>query len=140
LGKTGDEKLNEASVIKLILIIGLAAFLAWKWLPAFLDITTQSWHRIRDGSARNHGKRPKLVFGRSGIFRLAALALVVMVIYMPTYVYVGELKTDFDYRFIWTLGATVNRWGSVEPAISMLLTQVAVVVAIAGLLAAATKN
>lgn len=132
--------MNETSVIKLILIIGLAAFFAWKWLPAFLDITTQSLHRIRDGSVRSPGKRPRLVFGRSGIFRLAALALVVMVIYMPTYVYIGELKTDFDYRFIWTLGTTVNGWGSIEPAISMLLTQVVVVVAIAGLLAAAIKD
>lgn len=132
--------MNETSVIKLILISGLAAFLAWKWLPAFLDITTQSLHRIRDGSARSSGKRPKLVIGRSGVFRLAALALVVMVIYMPTYVCVGELKTDFDYRFIWTLGTTVDGWSSIEPAVSMLLTQVVVVVAIAGLLAAAIKD
>lgn len=126
------------------------AFLAWKWLPALFDVAKQGFQRLsairgnRSTSSSlsggsNQSEKLKKGIGRSGILRLAALVLVMMVIYMPTYATYGALRTAFAYRFIWTLGSVDGRSPSIEPAVSILLAQVVIVVAIAGLLAAATR-
>jgi len=75
---------------------------------------------------------------RAWILRLAALTIVGMVIYMPTYVRMGNnVLIDFTYRFFWELGKTPDGWFTIEPAMGTLLGQVVVVVVIAGLLALA---
>ncbi len=78
---------------------------------------------------------------RTWILRLAALVIVGMVIYMPTYVRMGNnVLIDFAYRFVWELGKAPDGWFTIEPAMGILLGQVGVVVAIAGLLAAAAPS
>lgn len=82
------------------------------------------------------GKR----LGRAGILRGAALVIVAMIVYMPSYKSNGQLRFDFAYRFIWEIGEVPGSFLAIEPAILMLLGQTAVVMCIAGLLVFAASS
>lgn len=130
------EVINVAGVIVSIVIW----VVIWKTLPALIGRVGMVMEKLLphyEEKKRSDPVSKRLIISREGIFRTAAIIIVGMVIYMPTHVRVGgNFMTDFAYRFVWQLGKDPSGWPIIEPAMSILLGQVVVVVVIAALLAA----
>ncbi len=116
----------------------------WKTLPVLIervDIVVEKLLPHREEKNRSEPIHNRLIVSREGILRTAAMIIVGMVIYMPTHVRVaGNSMTDFAYRFVWKLGEDPSGWPIIEPAMSILLGQVVVVVVIAVLLASTAPS
>ncbi|QEA39338.1 hypothetical protein FGL86_09785 [Pistricoccus aurantiacus] len=131
---------------KVMGIIGAIAVwvLLWKALPVLFERVGMVVVRFLPRRGKQNDQetvRRGLSVSREGILRSAALIVVGMVIYMPTHVRLGgNSMTDFAYRFVWELGESRDGWHAIEPAMSILIGQVVVVVVIAGFLAATVPS
>lgn len=75
------------------------------------------------------------------IFRIASLVIIVMFIYMPANLSVGDTVIGFAYRFIWSLGPEVdNQFKVYTPNVPLLLAQLIAVGVITLFMTRANKN